>query len=116
SGGGGHDGAVVLAQYRRLTPDAGPGGGAPRSHRRVPAEGEGAGCTPGARGDSRELQRSLRWGARHPPGPDVNRWHVVVAEQPRRRKNMLVGCSEERLLDPNLLTQSTGSRILYNWK
>src|SRR5690606_4984400 len=39
--------------------------------------------TPNPRSDSRGLERSRRRGARHAPGPDGNRRHVMVAESPR---------------------------------
>src|SRR5690606_19466598 len=93
-------------QYRRLAPDAGPGGGVAGTHRRVPAAGEGAGGTASSPGDLRGLERSQRRRPRHPPGPDGNRRHVVVAEPAHLWNSRVVVCLEERLLAPILLTQT----------
>src|SRR5690606_15725970 len=88
------------------------GGGAAGTHRGVPAAGEGAGRTASSPGDLRGLERSQRRGARHAPGPDGNRRHVMVAEPPHLWNSRVVRCLEERLLAPNLLTQTLPSACL----
>src|SRR5690606_39950267 len=106
------DVVAPLAQYRRLARGAGPGGRAAGTHRVVPAAGEGAGRTASSPGDLRGLVRSQRRGARHPPGPDDNRRHVMVAEPPRLWNSRVIVSLEERLLAPNLLTQTAGAAAL----
>src|SRR5690606_3373173 len=108
------DVVAPLAQYRRLARGAGPGGRAAGTHRVVPAAGEGAGRTASSPGDLRGLERSQRRGARHPPGPDDNRRHVMVAEPPRLWDSRVIVSLEERLLAPNLLTQTLSNLSLLN--
>src|SRR5690606_33886981 len=74
---------------------------------------EGAGRTASSPGDLRGLERSQRRGARHSPGPDDNRRHVMVAEPPRLWDSRVIVSLEERLLAPNLLTQTRNSPGLF---